>query len=165
MAIHYAVYDTLINDVTLLANERSLIGMLFGANDPLGAENEENLCLYDAICQLNQYFFGQLKQFHVRLFYTGSDFDMKVYNYVCTIPYGHTKTFEEVAQAIGEPNAAKAVANALSHNPIPIFIPDHRVIGKGGNLVTYCGPLELKKALLELESKHSEDIFIPKGQN
>lgn len=155
MASRYAIYDTLIDDVTLISNGNALTGMLFGTIDPLGAINEENVLLYDSICELNQYFFGQRKNFDIKLSYEGSPFEIKLYDYVRTIPYGETKTYEEVAEAIGEPNSTKAVINALSHNPIPVFIPDHRVIGSDGNLVSYVGSLELKKRFLDLEKKHS----------
>ncbi|MDD5885824.1 MAG: methylated-DNA--[protein]-cysteine S-methyltransferase [Erysipelotrichaceae bacterium] len=153
--IHYAVYDTLINDVTLLSNENALTGMVFGPVDPVGAKNEEDTILYDAIVQLNQYFFGQLQLFTIPLFYEGTEFEKKVYDCVRLIPYGHTKTYEEIAKEIGEPNGAKAVANALSHNPIPIFIPDHRVVGENGENVVYSGPIDLKAKLLALEAAHA----------
>ncbi len=139
----------------MLSDGRGLTGMLFGAIDPIDSVNEENILLYDAICELNQYFFGQRKKFDIKLTYSGSPFEMKLFDYVRTIPYGQTKTYEEVASAIGEPNGAKAVANALSHNPIPVFIPDHRVIASDGSLLSYCASLELKKFFLELEKKYS----------
>ncbi len=154
MASRYAIYDTLIDDVTMISNGTALIGMLFNAVDPIDSVNEEDVLLYDSICELNQYFFGQRKNFDIKLSYKGSPFEIKVYDYVRTIPYGETRTYEEVAIAIDEPNAAKAVVNALSHNPIPIFIPDHRVIGTDGSLVSYCSSLELKKYFLDLEKKY-----------
>ncbi len=152
----YAIYDTLIDDVTMISDGKALIGLLFNAVDPLGSVNEEDVLLYDSICELNQYFFGQRKKFDIKLYYEGSPFEIKLYDYVRTIPYGETKTYEEVAKAIGEPNSAKAVINALSHNPIPIFIPDHRVVGNDGNLVSYCASLEFKKQFLDLEKKYKD---------
>lgn len=156
MATQYAIYDTLIDDVTMISDGHGLTGMLFGAIDPIDSVNEENILLYDAICELNQYFFGQRKNFDIKLTYSGSPFEMKLFDYVRTIPYGQTKTYEEVAEAIGEPNSSKAIANALSHNPIPVFIPDHRVVASDGSLTSYCASLELKKFFLELEKKYSE---------
>ena len=114
----------------MISDGVGLTGLLFGAVDPIDSLNEENVLLYDAICELNQYFFGQRKKFDIKLVYNGSPFEMKLFDYIRTIPYGETRTFEEVAEAIGEPNSSKAVANALAHNPIPIFIPDHRVLEK-----------------------------------
>lgn len=157
VTVQYGIYDTLIDDVTMLSDGKSLIGMLFGAIDPLDATYEENVLLYDSICELNQYFFGQRKQFDIKLSYAAcSPFEIKLFDYVRTIPYGQTKTYDEVAEAIGEPNASKAVMNALSHNPIPVFIPDHRVVAKNGTLGSYCAPLELKKFFLDIEAKYSK---------
>lgn len=157
MAMQYGIYDTLIDDVTMLSDGKHLTGMLFGAIDPLDAVYEENVLLYDSICELNQYFFGQRKQFDIKLSYENcSPFEIKLYDYVRTIPYGQTKTYDEVAEAIGEPNGTKAVINALSHNPIPVFIPDHRVVGKNSTLGSYSSSMELKKLFLEIEKKYSK---------
>ena len=156
MASQYAIYDTLIDDITMISDGVGLTGLLFGAVDPIDSLNEENVLLYDAICELNQYFFGQRKKFDIKLVYNGSPFEMKLFDYIRTIPYGETRTFEEVAEAIGEPNSSKAVANALAHNPIPIFIPDHRVVGKDGSLNSCSSSIEFKKFFLELEKKYHD---------
>ena len=156
MASQYAIYDTFIDDITMLSDGKGLTGLIFGAVDPIDSVNEENVLLYDSICELNQYFFGQRKKFDIKLVYTGSPFEMKLFDYIRTIPYGETRSFEEVALAIGEPNSSKAVANALAHNPIPIFIPDHRVVGKDGSLNPSCSCLELRKFFLDLEKKYRD---------
>ena len=160
MTIRYAVYDTALGDVTIIANDKALVGMKFGAVDPQGAVNEENAVLYDAIIELNQFCFGQRKVFDLRLQPEGSDFEKKVWEYVRTIPYGKTVTYEDVAKAIGEPNGERSVGMALNRNPIPIFIPCHRVIGKGGSLVGYIGGLELKKKLIGMEKVNASRTFV-----
>src|SRR5574344_956925 len=159
MPLRYAVYDTSIGDVTLIANDKALTGLIIGAVDPQGAVNEENAVLYDAIIELNQFFFRQRKNFDLKLQPDGTDFEKKVWAFVETIPYGKTMTYEEVAAGIGEPNAAKAVGTALNKNPIPLFIPCHRVIGKGGALVSYIGGLDLKKKLLSMEKTNANRSF------
>jgi methylated-DNA-[protein]-cysteine S-methyltransferase len=159
MAIRYAVYDTALGDVTILANDKALVGMKFGAVDPEGALNEENAVLYDAIIELNQYCFGQRKSFDLKLQPDGSDFEKKVWAFIQTIPYGKTMTYEEVAQAIGEPNGERSVGGALNRNPIPIFIPCHRIIGKGGALVGYICGVDLKKKLLGMEKANINRTF------
>lgn len=160
MALRYAVYDTRAGDVTIIAKEKALARLIFGVVDPLGALNEENTSLYDAIMEINQFFFGQRHSFDVKLDPDGTPFEKKVYEYVSTIPYGETRTFEEVAAAIGEPKAAHAVALALSHNPLPLFIPCHRVVGKDGELVCYVGGrLGLKKKILELEKANFNPLI------
>jgi methylated-DNA-[protein]-cysteine S-methyltransferase len=162
MPLRYAVYDTQIGDVTIIANEKALTGLLFGAVDPVGAVNEENAVLYDAIIEINQFFFGQRKNFDLKLQPEGTDFEKKVWDYVrLNIPYGKTMTYEEVAAGIGEPNADRAVGAALNKNPIPLFIPCHRVIGKSGSLVGYVGGLELKKNILAMEKKNVDRVFHP----
>jgi Methylated DNA-protein cysteine methyltransferase len=90
MPLRYAVYDTSIGDVTLIANDKALTGMIIGAVDPQGAINEENAVLYDAIIELNQFFFRQRKTFDLKLQPEGTDFEKKVWAFVQTIPYGKT---------------------------------------------------------------------------
>ena len=161
MPLRYAVYDTSIGDVTLIANDKALTGLIIGAVDPQGAVNEENAVLYDAIIELNQFFFRQRKNFDLKLQPDGTDFEKKVWAFVETIPYGKTMTYEEVAAGIGEPNGERSVWMALNHNPIPLFIPCHRVVGKNGSLVGYIGGLELKKWLLTMEKQYANKEFHP----
>lgn len=161
MPLRYAVYDTAIGDVTLIANDKALTGLIFGAVDPAGALNEENAVLYDAIIEINQYCFGQRKAFDLKLQPEGTDFEKKTWDFVRTIPYGKTMTYEEVAAGIGEPNADRSVGMALNHNPIPLFIPCHRVIGKNGSLVGYIAGLELKKKLIQMEKTNANRVFRP----
>jgi methylated-DNA-[protein]-cysteine S-methyltransferase len=165
MTLRYAVYDTAAGDVTIIANDKALTGLIFGAVDPEGAINEENAVLYDAIIEINQFFFGQRKNFDLKLQPEGTDFEKKVWDFVRTIPYGKTMSYEEVAAGIGEPSGERSVGMALNHNPIPLFIPCHRVIGKNGLLVGYIGGLELKKKLLSLEKVNADRVFTPGNYN
>ena len=75
----------------------------------------------------------------------------KVWRALCDIPYGETRTYGEVAAAVGNPKACRAVGMANRHNPILIAVPCHRVIGRSGKLVGYASGLDMKKALLQLE--------------
>ena len=72
------------------------------------------------------------------------------------IPYGETRSYKEIAQASGNIKASRAVGMANNRNPLPFFIPCHRVIGSDGKLIGYRGALEIKKKLLELEKKHAD---------
>lgn len=161
MALRYAVYDTAAGDVTIIVDDKEILGLRFGALDIPMASNEENTVLYDAIVELNQYFFGQRKTFDLRLKPEGTEFELKVYAYLQTIPYGETRSYEEVAEALGDKKAAKAVGMAVNRNPIPLFIPCHRVIGKKGDLVGYQGGLDLKKKLLAMEKANMNRTFKP----
>ncbi|MBU8901958.1 MAG: methylated-DNA--[protein]-cysteine S-methyltransferase, partial [Victivallales bacterium] len=108
-------------------------------------------CLAAAHKQLEEYFSGKRKSFCLNLNICGTDFQKKVWTELLNIPYGETRTYQDIAFAIGNPKASRAVGGANNKNKIPIIIPCHRVIGKGGSLVGFGGGLERKKQLLKLE--------------
>lgn len=101
--------------------------------------------------QLSEYLAGRRQVFDLPLRPAGTPFQRRVWAALTAIPWGETRTYGQIARAIGAPNAARAVGQANHRNPIPIFIPCHRVIGAGGALTGYGGGLELKRILLELE--------------
>jgi len=107
----------------------------------------------ETIRQLRAYFAGELKDFDLRLSLIGTDFQLRVWHTLQTIPYGETISYGQLAHRIGSPKAARAVGLANGSNPIPIVVPCHRVIGSNGSLVGYGGGLSNKKALLALESR------------
>ena len=107
-----------------------------------------------AIDQLNRYFAGQLKAFDIPLAFTGSEFQRTVWNELTKIPYGTTISYSELAQRINNPQAVLAAASANAANPISIFVPCHRVIGRDHRLTGYSGGLDAKRTLLDLE-RHS----------
>ncbi len=104
--------------------------------------------------ELDQYFRGCRQKFDLPLAPQGTPFMKKVWRQLCQIPYGRTVSYQDVAVQIGHPRACRAVGLANNHNPIAIFIPCHRVIGKNGSLVGFGGGLEIKKYLLTLEKEH-----------
>ena len=101
--------------------------------------------------QLHQYFARQREAFTVALRPAGTPFQLRVWKALEEIPYGHTRTYMDLARALGKPGAVRAVGAANGRNPLPIFIPCHRVIGSDGSLTGYGGGLEVKLALLRLE--------------
>ena len=105
----------------------------------------------EAARQLRAYFAGELREFDLPLDMHGTDFQLRVWRELARIPYGETRSYSQIAAAIGSPQAVRAVGAANGANPIPIVVPCHRVIGAGGKLVGYGGGLPLKKRLLELE--------------
>ena len=149
--ILYSIYDTKLGDVTISAKEKAVVGLLYGSADPENQTFGENTLLLDTIVEVNRFCYGQLKNFTIKVELSGTEFEKKVYEYVMRIPYGETRSYKDVAVAIGEPNSARAVAVALNKNPIPIIIPCHRVIGKDGDLVGYVDSLDKKEKLLEIE--------------
>ena len=102
--------------------------------------------------QLLEYLAGVRRRFDLPLAPAGAPFQRRVWRALEAIPYGQTRTYGEIAAAIGRPKAVRAVGQANHHNPLPIFLPCHRVVGSGGTLTGYAGGLEMKKALLVLES-------------
>ena len=100
--------------------------------------------------QIEEYFSGKRKEFKLQFDLRGSDFQVKVLNEVARIPYGSTRTYGQIAAAIGSPGATRAVGNANARNPLPIIIPCHRVLASNG-LGGYGGGIVMKKKLLNLE--------------
>jgi methylated-DNA-[protein]-cysteine S-methyltransferase len=107
--------------------------------------------LGEALRQLKAYFKGRLRDFDLPLNAVGTEFQKRVWDELCRIPFGQTVSYGDVAQAIGNPNASRAVGLANGRNPIAIIVPCHRVIGSNGKLVGYGGGLDQKQILLDLE--------------
>ena len=105
----------------------------------------------EAAHQLRAYFAGELRRFDLPLDMHGTGFQLLVWRELERIPYGETRSYTQIATAIGASRAVRAVGAANGANPIPIVVPCHRVIGASGRLVGYGGGLGLKKRLLELE--------------
>ncbi|MGH2853799.1 MAG: methylated-DNA--[protein]-cysteine S-methyltransferase [Solirubrobacteraceae bacterium] len=102
--------------------------------------------------QLREYFAGERREFDLELAPSGSPFQLSVWRALCAIPYGETASYGEVAAAVGQPGAARAVGGANNRNPIAIVVPCHRVIGASGSLTGYGGGLPRKQRLLALET-------------
>lgn len=111
----------------------------------------EDPLLADAIGQLNEYFAGSRETFSVPLRPTGTPFQLSVWRALEEIPYGHTRTYRDIACLLGRPTATRAVGAANGQNPLPVFVPCHRVIGSNGSLTGFGGGLDVKLALLRLE--------------
>lgn len=101
--------------------------------------------------QLAEYFTGQRTSFEVELDLHGTAFQVQVWKQLLRIPYGKLRTYGQVAKAMRKPRATRAVGQAAGHNPIPILVPCHRVVGKGGSLVGFAGGISTKARLLRLE--------------
>jgi methylated-DNA-[protein]-cysteine S-methyltransferase len=106
----------------------------------------------DVVAQLDEYFAGTRSTFDVPIELAGNAFELRVWRALREIPYGETVSYGEIARAIGEPTAARAVGLANGRNPIAVIVPCHRVIGADGSLTGYGGGLERKRLLLDLEA-------------
>lgn len=107
----------------------------------------------EPIQQLQEYFSGERRTFTVQLCLKGTSFQKQVWQALQNIGYGETCSYKNIAEAIGNPKAVRAVGSSNGKNPVSIFIPCHRVIGSNGGLVGYGGGLSNKKILLELEQE------------
>lgn len=105
--------------------------------------------------QLDAYFSGDLKEFNLPFFATGTVFQLMVWEELLRVPYGETITYGELATRIGKPGSARAVGNALHQNPVAILLPCHRVVGSKGELTGFAGGIKTKKYLLDMERKYS----------
>lgn len=141
--------DSPIGPLTLAEEADLLTGLRFA--DERGAD--ESPLLFEAERQLEAYFAGRRRVFELPLCAQGTPFQQSVWRALTSIPYGETATYGDVARAIGRPRACRAVGMANHVNPLPVFIPCHRVIGAGGALTGYAGGLDVKRFLLELEQK------------
>lgn len=139
-----------------IAEEHGIITNLYFESDcvPQNVEMCETDVIKEAFQELHAYLAGDLKSFSIPLGPCGTDFMNRVWTILRGIPYGQTASYKEIAFAAGSPRAYRAVGLANNRNPIPIFIPCHRIIGADGRLVGYRGGLQVKKILLDLEKQH-----------
>ena len=105
----------------------------------------------ELVDQLAEYFTGRRNDFDIPLDLRGTPFQLRVWKQLLKIPYGKLRTYGQVARALRKPQATRAVGQAAGRNPIPILVPCHRVIGKGGSLVGFAGGITTKARLLRLE--------------
>lgn len=110
--------------------------------------------LYEAYCQLRAYFEGRRREFQLPIWEGGTDFQKQVWAALREIPYGETRSYQEIAMAIGNPKAVRAVGQANNRNPLLIVTPCHRVIHKNGDISGFACGVEVKKYLLELERRY-----------
>ena len=145
--------------IRLVASKSGLRQVQFHPfSKPEGERNDSNRWMTQAAEEFRAYFAGILRGFRVPLDMQGTDFQLSVWNQLVKIPYGETRSYAQVAEAVGRPKAVRAVGAANGSNPVAIIVPCHRVIGSSGKLTGYGGGLPLKKRLLELEGAWTMDL-------
>lgn len=147
----YGVYDTVLGQVTIACSDCAVAAVQFGSQIPDGFKERRTELMDKTVSELQEYFSGRRRRFDVPLSQQGTTFQMRVWEAVGKIPYGETRTYKEIAEAIGCPNASRAVGMANNKNFILLLIPCHRVIGANGVLVGYAGGIAVKEKLLALE--------------
>ena len=123
---------------------------------------ESKAALAPYLCELNDYFAGERREFSLPLDLRGTEFQLACWRALLEIPYGETRSYRDIAQAIGHPHAYRAVGMSNNRNPVAIVVPCHRVLASSGSLCGYGGGLDIKRKLLELE-QGSFHLCLPLG--
>ena len=147
--VYQFTYETILGSVTFVEEDGALLAIT--THRSYEGICQETPLIKEACRQLSEYLKGERKTFDLPLNPKGTDFQKCVWRALCDIPYGETRTYKQIAEAIGNPKAVRAVGMANNRNPITIIVPCHRVIGANGTLVGYGGGLEMKEFLLRLE--------------
>ncbi|WP_181512731.1 MULTISPECIES: methylated-DNA--[protein]-cysteine S-methyltransferase [unclassified Streptomyces] len=152
----HTVIDSPYGPLTLVADADGILCGLY-MTDQRHRPAEETFGVRDerpfgaVIDQLNAYFQGESTTFDLPLALDGTPFQRSVWAQLQRIPYGETRTYGELAEALGKPNASRAVGLANGKNPVGVIVPCHRVIGANGDLTGYGGGLDRKRRLLDFE--------------
>lgn len=147
--IYQFIYETVLGSVTFVEEDGALLAIT--THRSYEGVIQETPLIQEAHRQLAEYLKGERQTFDLPLNPKGTDFQKRVWRALCDIPYGETRSYRQIAEAIGNPKAVRAVGMANNRNPITIVVPCHRVIGADGKLVGYGGGLEMKEFLLRLE--------------
>ena len=149
MLIHEVIYVSPIGPMRITGSEDGIASIDFVEEGE--ASKDIPQCLAECCNQLDQYFKGQLKEFSLNLIITGTSFQKQVYEQLIQVTYGKTASYKDIAVAINNEKAARAVGGANNKNKHSIVVPCHRIIGSNGKLVGYGGGLWRKEWLLEHE--------------
>lgn len=157
MAFAVKTFASPVGELTLVASDKGLVAILWEDDDPARVrigqriEAPDHPILAEASRQLAAYFAGERRSFDLPLDFRGTDFQKQVWHALLAIPFGETRSYADIARAIGRPTAFRAVGAANGRNPISIIAPCHRVVGTNGTLTGFAGGLEAKAHLLRHE--------------
>lgn len=151
--VNIAYYHSqLVGMLELRVSDKGLTSIRFVESPDHAVPDSTDPIMNQLISELDSYFRKELKEFSVPIdIDSGTAFQKRVWEALCEIPYGETRSYREVAESVGDPKGARAVGSANGRNPIPIVIPCHRVINADGKLGGYSSGLPIKEALLKLE--------------
>jgi O-6-methylguanine DNA methyltransferase len=166
--LRYTMQRSPVGPLFLAASDKGLVALEFDArlpgqqtirpnprdlreeNKSVRFENSES-ALRDYVRELDEYFAGRRREFSFPLDMRGTEFQLACWRALLAIPYGETRTYADIARAVGRPQGFRAVGMANNRNPVAIVVPCHRVIASDGTLCGYGGGLDIKRKLLELE--------------
>jgi methylated-DNA-[protein]-cysteine S-methyltransferase len=155
--LHRSAIASPVGTLTLVADETALVALLWEDDRPgrvpleAMAEGRDHRVLAAAAAQLAEYFAGARTAFDLPLAPRGTAFQRAVWGELAAIPYGETRSYADIARALGQPNATRAVGAANGRNPLSIVVPCHRVVGSDGSLTGFAGGIEGKRWLLAHE--------------
>ena len=146
------IINSQIGEIAVFAENEKIIRLDLKTKEKADSVITEKVLL-KAEKQLFEYFSGERKTFDLDFEFSGTEFQKSVWNELLKIPFGKTKTYGEIAKAIGKPKAARAVGSACGKNPLAIIIPCHRVLGMNGKITGFAWGTEIKEWLLGHEAK------------
>lgn len=155
---YYDFYESPFGQMLLVAGGEGLCGIYFGGQkyhpqvEPEWRRDANHAMLRQAKRELAEYFGGERKRFEVALAPVGTPFRRSVWKAISTVRFGQTISYAELANRAGHAGSARAAGAATGRNPIGVIVPCHRIVGSDGSLTGYAGGLNIKRALLALES-------------
>ena len=151
MSQEYTAYcASEIGMLQITGTEEGISSVCF-VDDPKPRVARVHRCLQSCVAQLGEYFGGERREFSIPLLLTGTSFEKQVWQALRAIPYGQTRSYGDIARAVGHEKAARAVGNANRRNRFAVIIPCHRVIGSDGSLTGYASGIWRKEWLLKHE--------------
>ena len=161
-ATAFFVLPSPVGPLTVVASERGLQRLIFGAHPPeFGREEPLQPIVRKTAQQLGEYFDATRQTFSIPLDVHGTPFQQSVWRLLQGIPFGETSTYGALARALGDAGKSRAVGRANGANPVAIVVPCHRVVGGSGRLTGFSGGLEAKAFLLRLEQRQT--TLFPSG--
>lgn len=149
--INYFCYDTDIGKIKISEKNGKIIGLGFYDYKKEDEIEKETDYIKNTYIELKEYLSGKRKNFDIEIEMIGTDFQKKVWKELLNIPYGETRSYKDIAIAIGNEKSCRAVGNANNKNPIAIIVPCHRVVGSNGSMTGYAGGIDIKEKLLKIE--------------
>jgi methylated-DNA-[protein]-cysteine S-methyltransferase len=164
MTLFYKDMDSPVGKLKLVASATALAAVIWEQDRPnrvkidIMNHDPRHPMLVETERQLTEYFSGTRTEFDLPLEPQGSEFQRKVWQALRKIPFGQTRSYQDLAKAVGAPKASRAVGAANGKNPLSIIVPCHRVVGANGALSGFAGGLEAKAKLLALEAKAASSM-------
>jgi methylated-DNA-[protein]-cysteine S-methyltransferase len=157
---HYSTYDSPIGTMILVAGTQGIQRIWVQTADapfiPQTNCVRDEHALAPALSQIQAYFAGELKEFTLDLDLQGTDFQVRTWTALGSVPYGRTVCYSDLAEQVGSPKASRAIGMAMRNNPLVLVLPCHRVVGRSGKLTGFLYGVNVKRQMLEFETQNLE---------